>query len=189
MRFDTLAFALVVLFPVGEVALALGRRARAGDTRRADGGTLGTLWLAILLCLGVAAAGMRVPGARLPGPREPLLAAATLLLAGGLALRWVAIITLGRLFTVDVAVHRDHALVDGGVYRHLRHPSYTGILLAFAGLGLYIGNWLAVGALTLPLWAAFLRRIRQEEAALLAGLGEPYAAYCRRTRRLLPGLW
>lgn len=189
MKLDTLAFALVVLFPVGEIALALGRRARKGDARGADGGTLGTLWAVILCCLAVAAAGMRVPDARLPVPREALLAVATVLLAGGLALRWVAVITLGRLFTVDVAVHRDHALVDGGVYRHLRHPSYTGALAAFAGLGLYFGNWLAVGALTLPLWVAFLRRIRQEEAALLAGLGEPYAAYCRRTRRLLPGIW
>lgn len=189
MRLDSLAFGLVVLLPAGEVALALARRSRARGARGADGGTLGALWLVILGCVGVGAAGLAVAGARLPGPREPWLAASAALLATGLALRWAAIVTLGRFFTVDVAVHDDHQLVERGVYRRLRHPSYTGVLLAFAGLALFFGNWLAVGALTLPLWLVFRVRIEREEAVLRGEFGERYLAYCARTKRLLPGIW
>ncbi|HEY4257482.1 MAG TPA: isoprenylcysteine carboxylmethyltransferase family protein [Candidatus Udaeobacter sp.] len=49
----------------------------------------------------------------------------------GLLLRWWAIITLGRFFTVDVTIEKDHELVERGPFRMLRHPSYTGVLLAF----------------------------------------------------------
>ena len=43
--------------------------------------------------------------------------------------------------------------------------------------------------ITVPPLLVFLRRIRIEEAALLAGLGDNYRAYMQRTRRLIPGLY
>jgi protein-S-isoprenylcysteine O-methyltransferase Ste14 len=56
------------------------------------------------------------------------------------------------------------------------------------GAGLTL-RWVALFALTVPIWTAFLARIRREEAALLEGLGASYAAYCPRTKRLLPGIY
>jgi protein-S-isoprenylcysteine O-methyltransferase len=93
---------------------------------------------------------------------------------------------LGRYFTVDVSISAEHKLIDSGPYRHIRHPTYTGALLAFLGLGLCFGNWLSILFLTLPIIAAFLWRIRIEERVLLHGLGQNYRAYVERTSRLIP---
>jgi len=182
-------WSVVVFFPASEIALAIMRRARVGIVRHADQGSAGLLWLAILCGVAAAIASQWIAGLRLPGPRWLLQGLALLLLVSGLALRWVAILSLGRFFTVDVAIHEQHALVDKGVYRWVRHPSYTGLLMAFAGLGVFFGNWPGLCAVTLPVAAALLVRIRREEAALRDGLGAAYAAYCSRTKRLLPGVY
>jgi protein-S-isoprenylcysteine O-methyltransferase len=180
---------VVLLFPASEITLAVMRRARRGIVQHADEGSMGTLWLVILCGVGVAIASQWIGGLSLPGPRWLLQGLALLLLVSGLALRWIAILSLGRFFTVDVAIHDQHALVDKGVYRYVRHPSYTGLLMAFAGLGVFFDNWLGLCAVTLPVAVALLSRIRREEAALLDGLGTAYAAYCSRTKRLLPGIY
>jgi Isoprenylcysteine carboxyl methyltransferase (ICMT) family len=54
----------------------------------------------------------------------------------GLLLRWWSFVSLGRYFTVVVRTSEDQPVVDRGPYRVLRHPSYTGLLLALAGGGL-----------------------------------------------------
>ncbi|PYL73808.1 MAG: hypothetical protein DMF22_00625 [Verrucomicrobia bacterium] len=77
-------------------------------------------------------------------------------------------------------------MIDSGPYRHIRHPTYTGALLAFVGLGFCFGNWLSILFLTVPIIAAFLWRIRIEERALTDALGEDYHAYAARTKRLIP---
>jgi protein-S-isoprenylcysteine O-methyltransferase Ste14 len=107
----------------------------------------------------------------------------------GLAIRVWAVAALGRAFRTTVEVDPDQAVVTSGPYRWVRHPSYTGLLLIVAGVGLAAGNWLALaGCVALPL-PAVVRRIRVEEAELSRVLGEPYRAYARRTKRLIPGLW
>jgi len=54
----------------------------------------------------------------------------------GLALRLCSILYLDRFFTGKVAIAADHRLVDSGPYHFVRHPSYTGALMQFFGLGL-----------------------------------------------------
>ena len=66
---------------------------------------------------------------------------AVVLFVAGLILRWWAIITLGRFFTVDVTIEKDHELIQRGPFRVVRHPSYTGVLLAFVGVALSFRNW------------------------------------------------
>jgi protein-S-isoprenylcysteine O-methyltransferase len=189
VRTSAILLGLVFLFPIGEIALLVLRRAKSGIARHADEGSTAVLWLVILSGILLATAGAWIPGLRLPGPRWLLQALAIVLLAAGLGVRWVAIASLGRFFTVDLAIHQDHALVCTGLYRYVRHPSYTGLLAAFAGLGVFVGNWLALVALTVPIATALLGRIRREEAALLEGLGPRYAEYCARTKRLVPGIY
>jgi len=71
----------------------------------------------------------------------------------------------------------------------LRHPSYTGLLLAFAGLGLTAANWVSLaGVVILPL-VALLWRIHAEERALLATLGDRYRSYAAQHKRLIPLVW
>jgi protein-S-isoprenylcysteine O-methyltransferase len=188
MNLEIVVGLVVLLFPLSEVILAVVKRARPSEATVHDRGSMRRLWLVIagavalaMLLRGVSAARLRLPA----GVRE---SAALGLLVGGLALRWSAILTLGRLFTTDIAIHQGHRVVDSGPYRYVRHPSYTGLLLAFLGLGVVYGNWLSIAALVVPISFAVAQRIRLEEAALLSQLGAPYGAYCERTKRLIPGI-
>lgn len=104
----------------------------------------------------------------------------------GILLRWYAIIHLGQFFTVNVAIADDHRVVDTGPYKYVRHPSYTGGLLMFLGLGLCLANWVSLAVLLIPSTGAYLWRINIEERALQAALKEAYVTYSRKTRRLLP---
>jgi protein-S-isoprenylcysteine O-methyltransferase len=107
----------------------------------------------------------------------------------GLLIRWTAIIYLGRFFTVDVAIAKDHQLITTGPYRFVRHPSYTGTLLIFLGYGLCLLNLWSVLAVTIPITAAFLWRIRIEEMALGDTFGQRYSSYVVSTARLFPGIY
>jgi protein-S-isoprenylcysteine O-methyltransferase Ste14 len=179
---------VVCLFPVSEIALAILKRADSRSLQREDRGSMRLLWLATALGLTSAIACQWVPSARLGLPSGVVRGLALALLLSGLIIRWTAILTLGRLFTVDVAIQQDHALVQRGLYRLVRHPSYSGLLLAFLGLGLYFANWLSLLLLMAPITLAVINRIAKEERALLLALGPSYAAYCARTKRLFPGL-
>ena len=107
----------------------------------------------------------------------------------GLLLRWWSFVSLGKYFTVVVMTSEDQPVVDRGPYRILRHPSYTGLILAFAGAGLMVGNWLsAAGAVVLVL-TAMIHRLRIEERALTAALGTRYREFLAGRARLIPYIW
>jgi hypothetical protein len=77
----------------------------------------------------------------------------------------------------------------GGRSRVLRHPSYTGLLLAMTGVGLASANWASLISMTVLALAGILWRIHAEERALLATLGDPYRAYAAQHKRLVPLVW
>jgi protein-S-isoprenylcysteine O-methyltransferase Ste14 len=107
----------------------------------------------------------------------------------GMGVRAWSVRTLGEFFTVDVTVAATQRVIDDGPYARVRHPSYTGMLMAILGFGIALDSWgAAAAALFLPL-AAVVNRIRHEEAMLRRELGEPYEAYANRTARLVPGIW
>lgn len=116
------------------------------------------------------------------------LAGLAILLAG-IALRFVAIAQLGRFHTPNVAVLGDHRLIETGLYRRVRHPSYLGALVAFLGFSMALGNWLSIVSIMFISVCVYVFRIHEEEAALRAAFGAAYSEYCRRTHRLLPGLY
>jgi len=179
-----------VIFGVSEFGLAMRRRASSGSSQLADKGSLRLLWITIAASVSLAYfLYYSVPDAGFGAAAPTSRIVGTVIYVCGLALRWYAIIYLGRLFTVDVAIASDHELIDSGPYRHVRHPSYTGALLAFLGIGLTLANWASLAAVTVPIFAVFARRMRIEEAALLEGLGAPYRAYIDRTKRLFPGIY
>jgi protein-S-isoprenylcysteine O-methyltransferase Ste14 len=107
----------------------------------------------------------------------------------GLAIRIWSIIVLGRSFRLTVEVDSDQAIVDRGPYRWVRHPSYTGLLILAIGFGIALGNWLSLAILVVLPLIVILRRIRVEEAQLVAVMGQPYVDYGKRTKRLVPGIW
>jgi protein-S-isoprenylcysteine O-methyltransferase Ste14 len=111
----------------------------------------------------------------------------SLYLGGGVLRIWPVFI-LGRRFSGLVAIQPGHELVTDGVYRIIRHPSYLGACILMFGWALAFrsGVGLILAALIIP---PLLARIRSEEALLRAQFGEQYEAYCRRTARLVPGLY
>jgi protein-S-isoprenylcysteine O-methyltransferase Ste14 len=107
----------------------------------------------------------------------------------GVVVRQWSITLLGRYFTVDVRVQSDQTVVDRGPYRWVLHPSYSAMILTFAGMGLALGNWLSLAMLVAVPTAGLIVRIHVEEQTLFDALGEPYRRYAASRRRLIPGLW
>jgi protein-S-isoprenylcysteine O-methyltransferase len=178
---------LGLAYGISEAGLAFLKRSR-DDSVDADDSTLLTLWITILLAVtaGILASS-RVPSASMGG--EAVFWVGCVLFGAGLTLRWYSIIYLGRFFTVNVAIHSGHEIIDTGPYARIRHPSYSGALLAFLGLALTLTNWLSLVLVVAPIFWAFSRRIATEETALASALGSPYTNYMRRTKRLAPFIY
>ncbi|HEY4003502.1 MAG TPA: isoprenylcysteine carboxylmethyltransferase family protein [Candidatus Xenobia bacterium] len=122
----------------------------------------------------------------MPGDTQNL---ATLFMAFGLALRLFSILWLGRFFRLTIVVQDSHRVVNSGPYRWIRHPSYTGFLIACIGYGVSTANWASLMGLMISCLIGFHYRIKAEEQALQEGLGEDYRAYMQHTWRLFPGLY
>jgi protein-S-isoprenylcysteine O-methyltransferase Ste14 len=110
------------------------------------------------------------------------------LFAAGGVLRIWPVFVLGRRFSGLVAIQPGHTLVTSGVYRVIRHPSYLGLLVNSLGWALAFRSGIGV-LLTALLIPPLLARIHAEERLLRTQFGDEYDAYCRRTSRLLPGLY
>jgi protein-S-isoprenylcysteine O-methyltransferase Ste14 len=110
------------------------------------------------------------------------------LFAAGGALRLWPVFVLGRRFSGLVAIQPGHALVTTGLYGVVRNPSYLGLLVNALGWALAFRSGVGVllAALMIP---PLVARIRAEERLLQSQFGAAYAAYRRRTWRLVPGLW
>jgi protein-S-isoprenylcysteine O-methyltransferase Ste14 len=126
---------------------------------------------------------------RLPGPRWLPAVAGIAVMWAGFGLRAWAIRTLGRFFRVEVTVDTGQTVVDTGPYSRVRHPSYTGLLVFYLGLGICLDSYLSMAAAVLFPLAAVINRIDHEERTLRRELGEAYEVYMSRTRRLVPGVW
>lgn len=174
-------------FLLSELGLAVRRRAKAtGDASDRDAGSLRLLWIVISLSI-TAGVLLSAHGARPYLPAGlPWAAFGLGMFAVGAILRWWAIWHLGRFFTVNVSIAADHRVVDTGPYHRVRHPSYSGLLLQFAGFGLTLGTVPAFVAVFIPTAATLLHRIRVEEAALRTSLPDTYPAYAARTKKIVP---
>ncbi|MFE3770703.1 methyltransferase family protein [Streptomyces sp. NPDC059122] len=173
-----------------EVLLQVRQRTRSERTERTE--RLSLLLFVVLIGGGIAlAAPIRhtVPAlsysTQSPAVRSAVLAVAW----AGTALRLWAIVTLGRFFRGTVHIQHGHRVVASGPYRYVRHPAYTGFLLAAADLALLLDNAASWLVLTVCCLLAVGYRIHVEERMLLDALGEEYQAYAARTRRLVPGVW
>ena len=125
-------------------------------------------------------------GAALPWLRQEVTIAGIVVILLGTALRWWAILTLGRYFTIDVAVRSTQSVVQSGPYRFVRHPSYTAILIMLLGVGMALTNWASLVAMLAGGLIGLLYRVRVEEHALVEALGQPYMDYMRTTKRFIP---
>jgi protein-S-isoprenylcysteine O-methyltransferase Ste14 len=176
------------------VVLEQATRVRSVLNRDGDRRDQGSFYVLVVF-IGVGLAGAFViaslaPGAAVTGTwRWVTFIAGMVLMVAGIVLRQWSVALLGRSFTVDVRVQAGQTVVDTGPYRWVRHPSYTGMLITFAGIGLALGNGLSLVCAVLVPCIGLVRRIRVEERALLDGLGDPYRRYATGRARLIPKLW
>lgn len=169
-------------------AIVFARHLNAAGERRQDrfsgpaliAGLLVSVWVGGILSYAI-------PGATITFARPAVFAAGIVLALAGIAIRQYAIATLGRFFDVRVTTRPDQTVVETGLYRLIRHPSYSGTLLTVLGVLLCSTNWASLACFVLAL-PGFAYRIRVEEAALSLALGQPYRDYMRRTKRLVPFL-
>ncbi len=112
-----------------------------------------------------------------------------LLIFAGIVSRVFIIRSLGKYFTVDVTIRKDHKIKKDGIYSLLRHPSYAASLLTFLGLGIYLNNWISLAIAFIPPFLAFLYRIKIEEKALIEQFGQDYIDYRKSTKKLIPFIY
>lgn len=177
---------VIAVWVASEIALGLLRRSKTAPADSLDRSSLRILWttIGIAVTAAVVLSGSRFGAiAALSFVGEPI---GLLLIVSGMILRWVAIASLKTAFTVDVAVASDQQVKADGIYRWIRHPSYAGSILSLVGFGIALRHWTSMVVLIVPITLAFLYRIEVEERALIGGLGEAYASYARRTKRLVP---
>jgi protein-S-isoprenylcysteine O-methyltransferase Ste14 len=189
MNLSTLWAVLYFVWIVLEVYVGVATRRRKSQAKVQDRGTQLLLWVTIVLSLTACGFLRHWHLAPMHVSDDWLKPASIAVLAAGLAVRIVAIVTLGRAFSANVATHADQQLQRSGLYSVVRHPSYLGMEIIFLALGLHTGDWACLAVDLIPPTLAVLYRISVEEEALRALFGAEYEQYCRTTKRLVPGIY
>jgi protein-S-isoprenylcysteine O-methyltransferase len=172
-----------------EILLQIVTRTSRSGGKVKDRGSLLVLLPAIYLAfLGSGWYGETHPQT-MPGGKHMLTMVALVILVAGLAIRWTAILTLGASFSTNVAIHATQTVCRKGPFRWVRHPSYTGAIIAFAALGIKEGNWISLAIVLVLPTAALLYRMHVEELALTEAFGAEYVEYSKGTKRLFPGIY
>jgi protein-S-isoprenylcysteine O-methyltransferase Ste14 len=182
----------VVLYWVW-LALEIGLQVVTRTSRRSgtvrDRGSLPLLLATIVGASWTAARCAHLRAFAMPDGWHGQREAALICMVAGLGIRWAAVFTLGFSFSTNVAIHATQRLRRTGLFRWVRHPSYSGLLLILVAIGLVERSWLSLGIMLVFPLAALLYRMHVEEAALTAAFGAEYVEYIRTTRRLVPGIY
>jgi len=182
--FDTSYFVWIASELFGAVLVPRLRRRGATRVKRDRGSgalIIFTVFISIILAFSFGYAGIGML------PDWAFYLGFFLMFLGILVRQW-AIAVLGRFFSLTVRIAEDHRVVEKRPYRPVRHPSYTGVLITFIGLALAVQSLGALLVLLGVFSISYGYRMRVEEKALLSELGEDYANYMKRTKRIIPYL-
>jgi protein-S-isoprenylcysteine O-methyltransferase Ste14 len=174
---------------LGEILLAVLTQTRQGEGKIQDRGTQIILWVVIVASLRIDEWMHRFLPVDTPGSYSWLRPAALGILILGLGVRVLAIVTLGRAFSVNVATRAGQRLQRSGLYSLVRHPSYLGLELILLAFALHARTWACFAVVLVPTTVAVLYRIHVEETALRLAFGGEYENYSRSTKRLIPGVY
>ena len=107
----------------------------------------------------------------------------------GIVLRVWSIRTLGKHFSSLVMMQNQHELIQAGPYKVIRHPSYTGAILAVIGSALILQAFYSLLVIIPLLSWAYRSRIDAEEMTLSSYFGDEYRSYRKHTKKLIPFIW
>lgn len=164
--------------------LKITLRTAQEESGAADRGTLQFYGLARVITIAAALYGAPLPWAAW----QPWLLLPIALFLLGIAFRLQAIKTLGDFYSHQVRVIDGHQVVQDGPYRWVRHPAYSGMLLAELGFVLYFANLPGLLGFCCLLLPSIILRIRVEERALSATVSG-YSRYAEDHKRIIPGVW
>ena len=174
-----------ICFFLSEILLLRIFRSKAPASKELDKSSLKFVWVTIIISISVGVLAMTYVKA--PISRAIFIGYLGLfIIICGIFIRFSAIRTLGKFFTVNLAIHDNQRLIKSGLYKYIRHPSYTGSLLSFLGLGVSFNNWISLLIIIIPVLISFIYRINIEEQLMLELFGEEYSEYKKSSRRLIP---
>ena len=182
---DILNFCIYAAWLLSEILINRLTRSKSGNV---DANSLRLIWLTVVISVTLAVladAYFYLPV--IPGNTCYFLGTAMMII--GIIARIIAVRSLGRMFTAEVTIRTNHTLKTDGLYRRVRHPSYTFSLMTFWGFALSLNNWASLLLVVLPVTAAFSYRVRIEERALLAHFGSAYEDYRSRTKKFIPFIY
>lgn len=107
-------------------------------------------------------------------------------LCAGLWLFFRSHTDLGRNWSISLEIREQHALVQSGVYRLIRHPMYSSFFLSALAQLFLFPNWLAGASGLLGVGILYAFRVRQEERMMRESFGDEYLGYSAKTKRLIP---
>ena len=121
----------------------------------------------------------------LPEHDVGLLWTGLVLTAAGVGFAILARLWIGRNWSGTITIKEQHELIQSGPYRIVRHPIYTGLLLAYLSTAIVHGELRGfVGFFLLLL--GFGRKLRMEETFMVQQFGNAYLDYKRRVKALVP---
>ena len=112
-----------------------------------------------------------------------------LLFIFGIFLRLYAVKALGRLFTFEVGLRKNHQLITKGPYKLIRHPGYLGYLLISLGIYTFFGTLFGISLSLIICFIIYLKRIPLEEKILSQEFGEDFERYKLKTKKLIPFIY
>jgi protein-S-isoprenylcysteine O-methyltransferase Ste14 len=191
MNLSIIFHLISLVWIISEVILTIVKHSKTEDSKELDKSSLRFVWITIVICvfIGVFLGVWRIAWRIGYIPVKFISLIGLILIVLGLIVRWTAILTLKKYFTVDVSILKEHKIIDKGIYKFIRHPAYAGSLLSFLGLGLAFSNWLSTLVIFIPILIAFIYRIRVEEKALIQAFGDEYLNYSKTTKRLIPKIY
>jgi protein-S-isoprenylcysteine O-methyltransferase Ste14 len=189
MNLEFFFHALTSVWAVGEILLIVLTQTRHGEGKIQDRGSQIILLVVIVASLKTDDWMHSFFPVDMPGSYSWLRPAALGILILGLGVRALAIVTLGRAFSTNVATRAGQGLERSGLYRLVRHPSYLGLELILLAFALHSEIWACFAVVLFPTTLAVLYRIHVEEAALRVAFGADYQDYIRSTKRLIPGVY
>ena len=112
-----------------------------------------------------------------------------LLIIAGITARFLSRKALGKQYSVHVETSEEHKLVTDGIYKHLRHPAYLGLLCLFVGIPLAMGSWAGTIIAIAGGIPSIIFRTNIEENSLSEWFGEDFENYKKKSWRLMPYIW
>jgi|WetSurMetagenome_2_1015567.scaffolds.fasta_scaffold47423_1 protein-S-isoprenylcysteine O-methyltransferase Ste14 len=179
---------LSYFFAISEIVLLISKRSKEKSaSKRNDKGSLLILWFSIIISI---TAGFYFEGYGILGfTNKIIFYSGVLIFLTGLILRWGAIFQLKKAFTVDVSINKYHTLKTDGLYKKIRHPSYSGLLLILTGLSIAMNNIISFLIISISIFISISYRILIEEKLLTDEFGEKYKTYKSKTKKIIPGIY